>query len=117
MIENSTGPRTLPDIIIEGSLTTKRINLPNVQNTIFNPIQVTGNIRENNAAKNSSLASNVLSQSATKSLQTLISFPKSLIVDNKRTPINIVPGIKRQRKASEGHIQTNSIQKYLVKLT
>ena len=108
---------------MDGSLTTTETNPSNltiVQNTFLNPFLVSGDKRENNAAKIPSLATNVLSQSATKlpSLQTLINFPKSLIKDNKRPPIKqVVPGTKRHRKASEGDVQTNSIRKYLAKLT
>ena len=111
--ENSTGSRILLGNSFDGSLTNENLsNVTTEKNNLFN-----GDNRVNNA-NHLSLAKNVLSQSATKLQQSVISFPKSLFVDNKRPPNNVVQGTKRQRKASDGHVQaTNSMRKYLAKLT
>ena len=70
-----------------------------------------------NDVKVSSLADESKINLADKIKSNSIKSKKTPVLDNNKiTPNNILPGSKRQRKASANHHQTNSIKQYFVKL-
>ena len=62
---------------------------------------------------NNSNSDKYLNQS-TKSIPCASKNTDKTLISSKNTT-NVVPGIKRQRKASEGQHQSNTIDKYLVR--